>query len=132
MKKIFSIILFVFFFISCEIHNGENYADFRVSGRVLDKATNQSIENIQISLRNKTLGVFAKTLTSKNGEFLIEALNGGYTIDSIFVIAQDIDSFQNGSYEKDSIRVYLHKNDGGFKLEPALAENLLLLLNKKD
>lgn len=129
MKKLISI-LFATIFISCNINQEVDYADFRVSGRVVEKNTNRPIENIQISLKNNALGVFSKTLTNTNGQFLIEALNGGYVIDSVCVVAQDIDSVQNGCYEKDSIFVFLQKNDSGFEQAPASAEDLLFQLNK--
>jgi|GEM_PF-4706403 len=129
MKKLISI-LFATIFISCNINQEVDYADFRVSGRVVEKNTNRPIENIQISLKNNTLGIFSKTLTNTNGQFLIKALNGGYVIDSVYVVAQDIDSIQNGYYEKDSIFVFLQKNDSGFEQAPASAENLLFQLNK--
>lgn len=130
MKKIISIILCFSMFASCDINKEIDYADFRISGRVVESETNKAIANIQVSLRNKNLGSFAKTLTDTNGTFGIKSLDGGYTIDSVLVVAQDIDSALNGYYQSDSILVFLQRDNSGFKQEPASVDNILFQLKR--
>lgn len=130
MKKIISVILCLWVFASCDINKEMDYADFRVSGRVVESETNKAIANIQISLRNKYLGYFAKTQTDANGTFDIEALNGGHIIDSVFVVAQDIDSMLNGYYKSDSISIFLQRDNSGFEQKPASVDNILFQLKR--
>ncbi len=130
-KKTIINLLIICTLVACGINEEMSNADFRVSGQVVDKATGKAIENIQINLKNRKMGVFSRTLTNAQGAFWIEAGNGGYTIDSVNVVAIDIDSTENGFYESDSTWVFLQSSGSGFSHEPAAADGIFFSLNKK-
>ncbi len=131
MKKAIINLLILCALVSCGINDEMSNADFRVSGQVVDKATGKAIENIQINLKNRKMGIFARTLTNAQGAFWIEAGNGGFTIDSVNVVAIDVDSTVNGFYESDSTWVFLQSSGGGLSHEPAAADGIWFSLNKK-
>lgn len=113
------------FNVSCDDENGGDgggmveygtpHASYVIKGKVVDPANNP-IPNIQIKCaaehsysEGQKFVVADSTNTDDSGAF--HATFGVFPTEKIKVIATDIDGKLNGSFEKDSVEVTIHKED---------------------
>ena len=82
-------------------------ADYQISGRV-ENAQKQGIKGIKVSLKEPNYGIFegnphATDTTTTDGAFEINCRE--FPEREIWLIAEDIDSTENGSYRRDSVLI---------------------------
>ena len=98
---------------SCEFRceYGSPSAEFQVSGRVIDAQSGKAIKNIKITLKSTDNYIydypenyqFPSDTTSTNGAFFIREGGPGFGEKEYWLVAEDIDSTENGVYKTDSI-----------------------------
>ena len=101
---------------SCEevrAEYGVPSADYQISGRV-ENAQKQGIKGIKVSLKEPNYGIFegnpfATDTTTTDGAFEINCSE--FPEREIWLIAEDIDSTENGSYRRDSVLITPEFND---------------------
>lgn len=91
--------------IQCEY--GVPSADYQISGRV-ENAQKQGIKGIKVYLKEPNYDLFegnpfATDTTTTDGAFKINYI--GFPEQEIWLIAEDIDSIENGSYQRDSVLI---------------------------
>lgn len=112
----------------CVFDDEVNYADFRVSGSVYDASTRQPLAGKDVTLKSRLLGSFAATSTDAQGAFKIEAMSGGFVIDTVMVVVSDA----QGYYLPDSLQVVLTPAaNNGLDQMPATA-SVMFFMRKKD
>ncbi|MCB9071406.1 MAG: radical SAM-associated putative lipoprotein [Prevotellaceae bacterium] len=102
-------LLSIFGFTAClgPVEYGCPYGEFQVQGTVTN-SQNEPIPDIEISIK----GDYNKVKSDSTGKYTLSTYFLGETG---LVIAQDIDSTDNGSYENDSILVETHYTEGDGK-----------------
>ncbi len=104
------LILSLFGIASCEemrAEYGVPSADYQISGRV-ENAQKQGIQGIKVSLKEPNYGIFegnpyTTDTTTTDGAFEINCRE--FPEREIWLIAEDIDSTENGSYRRDSVLI---------------------------
>ncbi|MBO5729433.1 MAG: radical SAM-associated putative lipoprotein [Paludibacteraceae bacterium] len=86
---------------------GVPLADYQISGRV-ENAQKQGIKGIKVSLKEPNYDIFegnphATDTTTTDGAFYIKCTN--FPGNEFWLIAEDIDSTENGSYRRDSVLI---------------------------
>ena len=90
------------------VEYGSPYAKYTLKGDIKSSQTEQPIENIQVQINNNN-----ETLSDTDGNFSI-SFNGYVYGDSISVSFIDIDSNENGEYEKlDTFVIFNDPPTGG-------------------
>jgi len=102
-------LLGLFGFTGClsPVEYGCPYGEFQVQGTVTN-SQNEPIPDIEISIK----GDYNKVKSDSTGKYTLSTYFWGETG---LVIAQDIDSTDNGSYENDSVLVETHYTGGDGK-----------------
>ena len=82
-------------------------ADYQISGRV-ENVQKQGIQGIKVSLKEPNYGIFegnphATDTTTTDGAFYIKCTD--FPENEFWLIAEDIDSTENGSYKRDSVLI---------------------------
>lgn len=91
--------------IQCEY--GVPSADYQISGRV-ENAQKQGIQGIKVSLKEPNYDLFesnphATDTTTTDGAFYIKCTD--FPENEFWLIAEDVDSTENGSYRRDSMLI---------------------------
>ena len=91
--------------IQCEY--GTPQADYQISGRV-ENAQKQGIRGIKISLKEPNYNTFEENpfctdTTTTDGTFSMNFTD--FPKNKIWLIAEDVDSTENGSYRRDSVLI---------------------------
>ena len=86
---------------------GVPLAEYQISGRV-ENAQKQGIKGIKVSLKEPNYDIFegnphATDTTTTDGAFYIKCTN--FPGNEFWLIAEDIDSTENGSYRRDSVLI---------------------------
>ena len=96
---------------SCDIAFACKYgvpqAEYQISGRV-ENAQKQGIQGIKVSLKEPNYGIFegnphATDTTTTDGAFYIKCTD--FPENEFWLIAEDVDSTENGSYRRDSVLI---------------------------
>ena len=82
-------------------------AEYQISGRV-ENAQKQGIQGIKVSLKEPNYGIFegnphATDTTTTDGAFYIKCTD--FPENEFWLIAEDVDSTENGSYRRDSVLI---------------------------
>ena len=106
---------------SCEFRceYGSPSAEFQVSGRVINAQSGMAIKNIKVTLKSTNdynydhpeTHLFPSDTTSTTGAFFIGDGGPGFGEKEYCLIAEDIDSTENGSYRRDSVLITPEFND---------------------
>ena len=86
---------------------GVPQAEYQISGRV-ENTQKQGIQGINVSLKEPNYNIFegnphAADTTTTDGAFYIKCTE--FPENKIWLIAEDIDSTENGSYQRDSVLI---------------------------
>ena len=83
------------------------YADFKISGSVVDESSAAAIEGIEITFQG------IKASADESGDWLITGRGGPYS-SLFFIVANDIDGEENGGvFAPDTVRLDLTKTKKG-------------------
>ena len=122
---------------------GSPSAEFQVSGRVIDAQSGKAIKSIKITLKNTDNYIydypenyqFPSDTTSTNGAFFIGDGGPGFGEKEYWLVAEDIDSTENGVYKTDSILLspeYQNAPNNNWHYIANMNEIILSLEEEKD
>ena len=130
---------------SCEFRceYGSPSAEFQVSGRVINAQSGMAIKNIKVTLKSTNNynydypenHLFPSDTTSTNGAFFIGDGGPGFGKKEYCLIAEDIDSTENGVYKTDSILLspeYQNAPNNNWHYIANMNEIILSLEEEKD